>query len=135
MSQFGLVVLLLLAVLMIFGCSDSAEPDAQAGSGPQYDLEAIKKELQSGQAVLLDVRELDEWEQGHLKLSKHLAKSSLDDATSREQAVAELSKSKKIYTHCKMGGRATKCAQTLAHMGYQVTPLALKFEELQQAGL
>ena len=44
-----------------------------------YDLEDIKDQLEDGTAQLLDVREQDEWDAGHLADAKLVTLSSLQD--------------------------------------------------------
>ena len=44
-------------------------------------LDTVKKSVADGKAVLVDVRETDEWKDGHLKDAKHLALSDLKRAS------------------------------------------------------
>lgn len=61
--------------------------------------------------LVLDVRTDEEWEEGHIKgarLHPH------DDVV----AIAdELKKYKKVYVHCKMGGRAQRASEALTQSG------------------
>ena len=55
----------------------------------------IQAEVQAGKAVLVDVREEVEWEEGHLKLAKSVPLSSLEgvDAKGRAAATKDLPRS------------------------------------------
>jgi molybdopterin/thiamine biosynthesis adenylyltransferase/rhodanese-related sulfurtransferase len=66
-------------------------------------------------AVLVDVREDSEWEQGHISGARHLSKSYI------EQDIEGLvpDRATPIVTYCAGGIRSLFAAQTLADMGYQ----------------
>jgi phage shock protein E len=95
------------------------------------DLSQVKQDLEKGQAILLDVRERDEWNKDRLKNSQL---SPLTEMT--ENGIpTDLPKDKTIYTHCMKGGRAQQAAKMLENHYENVVPLKCKFEELKQAGL
>jgi rhodanese-related sulfurtransferase len=100
----------------------------------QEPLDKVKENIQSGRAVLVDVRELSEWEQGHLKAARLIPQSKLRDETQRAELLKDLPQDKIIYTHCRAGGRALACGEILRQLGYDVRPLKAGFEALVQAG-
>lgn len=100
----------------------------------QEPLEKVKENIQSGKAILVDVRELNEWQQGHLKAARLIPQSKLRDTAQREELLKDLPKDKIIYTHCRAGGRALACGEILRQLGYDVRPLKAGFEALVQAG-
>lgn len=62
--------------------------------------------------VLLDVRENDEWRQGHAAGARHIP---MGEVPAR---VNEIDPQAKLYVVCKAGGRSQKVAQYLAGNGY-----------------
>ncbi|MFZ3008961.1 MAG: rhodanese-like domain-containing protein [Minisyncoccia bacterium] len=74
----------------------------------------IQKLVDSGEVVLIDVREKDEWDAGHIEGAMHIPLGSLNAET-----VKDLSKDSKIYAYCRSGGRAGRAAQTLQNIGYK----------------
>lgn len=94
----------------------------------------IRKNIQDQKAILLDVREQEEWNQGHLTLARLLSLSKLKDPTLGKQLVMGLPKDKTIYLHCKSGGRCMQAAELLEKMGYKVSPIKQGYEDLLKAG-
>lgn len=80
---------------------------------PQEIQEAIT-EVESGKAILLDVRREDEWEAGHAESAIHF-----DSARVESGELPDLPKDKTIYVHCKSGGRAGRVAMILQNHGFQ----------------
>lgn len=76
----------------------------------------ISKQVENKEIVLIDVREKDEWDDGHIEGAKHIPLGSLN-----AEAVNDLSKDSKIYTYCRSGGRAGRAAQILQNMGFKNT--------------
>jgi len=101
-------------------------------------LDAVKAAIAKGDAVLVDVREKGEWEQGHLEGALLLPLSWLK-AESRSDKLAEhaaekLPANKVLYLHCRSGGRVLPAAGFLKKAGYDVRPLKQGFEDLKDAG-
>lgn len=101
-------------------------------------LELVKKNLAEKKAVLVDVRELGEWNKGHLKGAQLQPLSVLDKATEnpgvREKLLKELPKDRIVYCHCARGARAQTAGDILSKLGYDVRPLAAGFDELRKMG-
>jgi rhodanese-related sulfurtransferase len=64
-------------------------------------------------AVLLDVREDDEWQRGHAPDAQHIP---MGDVPAR---IAEIDRDAALYVVCHAGGRSQRVAQYLANNGYQ----------------
>ena len=97
------------------------------------DIEIIKKELLEGKAQLLDVREMNEWKEGHLKLAKHISLSSLQEG---EEPPKDIDRDQKTYLHCRSGNRTLIAAPLLENMDFsKIVPLNKGFEELSKLGL
>jgi rhodanese-related sulfurtransferase len=96
-----------------------------------YDIEDIKDQLEDGEAQLLDVREQDEWDAGHLSQAKFAPLSLLRDGECDEK----IDKSLKTYIHCRSGRRVLEAAPLLENLGFKdVTPLEEGFESLMAEG-
>jgi rhodanese-related sulfurtransferase len=101
-------------------------------------LDTVKAALEKKEAVLVDVREKGEWEQGHLlgaiflPLSWLKTESKGDKLT--EHAAEKLPANKILYLHCRSGGRVIPAAGILKKAGYDVRPLSQGFDALKDAG-
>ncbi len=93
----------------------------------------VQKAMKANKAVLLDVREQSEWEEGHLKGAQLLPLSKLKKGDPKD-ITKDLAKDKVIYCHCKAGGRALLAADILKKLGYDVRPLKEGYEDLLKAG-
>lgn len=86
------------------------------------DPDAVEREVQSGDAVLVDIRDAPELEaDGAIPGSVHVPRGMLEfraDPTSPYHQ-APLDPSKRIILHCASGGRSALAAQTLKDMGYE----------------
>ncbi len=72
-------------------------------------------EVTSGVAQLVDVRTLEEWNEGHAEHAVHIP---LDELL--QGKTDALMPTKKIYTYCQAGGRAGQAAAYLKQEGFQV---------------
>ena len=97
-------------------------------------LAEVKKNVEDEKAVLVDVRETEEWDEGHLETSLLLPLSALKKGVKAEDLAERLPEDKIIYTFCVVGKRAVTAAKLLAEHGYEVRPLKPGYEELRKAG-
>lgn len=72
------------------------------------------KMAQKEQILLVDVRELVEWQSGHIPGAKHIPLSELPFRKS------ELNKNKRMVMICQSGGRSSRACKYLSDEGYQV---------------
>ena len=76
--------------------------------------------IATGEAVLLDVREGEEWQHGHIDGSvpapRGLLEFLADPASPRHKAA--LDPTRRVIVVCASGTRATFAAATLKHLGY-----------------
>lgn len=63
---------------------------------------------------LIDVREIDEWQELHIPKAAHIPKDTLTDKIS--SIASELATP--IYLHCRSGVRSMHAANTLIELGY-----------------
>lgn len=90
--------------------------------------------------LLLDVRERDEWEQGHLAGAVHAPRGLLewyaDPSSSAAKPEITSNPRARIVVYCSGGGRSLLAARTLQRMGYpNVTSIGGGFEEWSAQGL
>lgn len=96
-------------------------------------LEFVKQQIEGNAAVLIDVREQDEWDAGHLAHAQLIPLSKVRGG-SLDEVVAALPVDKPVYLHCRSGGRVLTCAELLKSKGLDVRPLKAGYESLVSAG-
>ncbi len=82
--------------------------------GKKIKAHDINQEIQQGTALLVDVRDDEEWDAGHAVGAMHL---SVDRILSGELPTQDTKE--KIYLYCAAGGRAFRAASYLESKGYQ----------------
>lgn len=97
-------------------------------------LDTVKKLLAENKAVLVDVREQDEWDLGHLQGARHLPTSQIIRGVSTDELDRIVGRDTVIYLHCKAGKRAAECAKRLKMTGRDVRPLKTGYFGLLDAG-
>jgi phage shock protein E len=97
-------------------------------------LETVKKKVTDKEAVLVDVREQSEWDDGHLRDAQLLTLSRLRKGVPDEELAKLLPKNKPVYLHCKAGARCLLAGEILEKAGYEVRPLRPGYEDLLKAG-
>ena len=97
-------------------------------------LEAVKKNVSAGKAVLVDVRSQEEWNKGHIEGSIFLPVTSLRKGGDPKKIAKLLPKKKVVYTFCVVGMRAKTAAYVLGQQGYKVRALKPGYDELIEAG-
>lgn len=120
----------LLAVLL----TAAACATALAAEHTRDSLPTVQQAVADQQAVILDVREEDEWRKGHLSGARLLPLSRLEAGMQPADIARLLPKDKIIYCHCALGGRCLEAASILQPLGYDVRPLKPGYAALVQAG-
>ena len=88
--------------------------------------------LERGDTLLIDVRDPDEWQEGHIPGAKNFSRGTVE--LEIEEAAPDLSTP--IITHCGGGGRSALAAESLQRMGYtNVKSMAGGFKAWKAAGL
>lgn len=96
-------------------------------------LAEIKTKIEQKQAVLVDVREQVEWEDGHIEGAFFLPLSVLRKGLSEEDG-KRLPKDRPLYLHCAVGMRAMTAAKILEKQGYTVHPIKTSYADFVDAG-
>lgn len=104
-------------------------------------LAEIKAKVESKKAILVDVRERREWDQGHVKGAVFLPLSKLSvwerdgiGETEKADLAKSLPKGSVIYCHCASGKRSLPGTEALKKLGYDARPLKPGYRDLVQAG-
>src|SRR5438445_4604286 len=85
-----------------------------------------------GEAVIVDVREKDEWDEGHIPDAIHLSRGTIE--LDIEEKVPD--PNAMIICHCGGGGRGALAAESLQKMGYKnVRNMAGGFKAWKAASL
>jgi len=93
--------------------------------------EAAEK-LKSGEALIVDVREKDEWDEERIPNATHLSRGTIE--LEIEEKVPD--RNAIIICHCGGGGRSALAAESLQKMGYKnVRSMAGGFKAWKAAGL
>ena len=115
----------------------AAQP-AQRIEHTKDSLEVVKARLTKGTAVLVDVREPFEWNDGHLNAATLVPVSDLREAKGDADFAKKLAKklphNKVIYLYCRSGGRVLAATPILRAMKFDVRPLKAGYSTLVKAG-
>ena len=118
MKKIGILVLLLVGTI------------ALAADYTKDDVDVIKAKVQKGEVVLIDVREKNEWDEGHVSGAKLLSLSKISKGATKAEIDSVVGKDKVIYLHCKAGSRCMKAAEILEKQGFKVQAIDLPVGEL-----
>jgi rhodanese-related sulfurtransferase len=90
------------------------------------------EKLKSSGAVIVDVREKDEWDEERISDAIHLSRGTLE--LDIEEKVPDVNTT--VILHCGGGGRSALAAESLQKMGYKnVRSMAGGFKAWKAAGL
>ena len=94
------------------GADDGDWTRVMSDGVPQADIAEVPLTF-GDSVVLLDVREDDEWQQGHVEGAQHIP---MGDVPAR---IAEIDGDAKLFVMCHLGGRSQRVAQYLARNGFE----------------
>jgi phage shock protein E len=90
------------------------------------------EKLKSGEAFIVDVRDKDEWDEGHIPGALHMSRGTIE--LDIEEKVPD--PDAMIICHCGAGGRGALATESLQKMGYKnVRNMAGGFKAWKAAGL
>jgi phage shock protein E len=88
--------------------------------------------LKNGEAVIIDVRDKDEWDEGHIPGAMHMSRGTIE--LDIEEKVPD--PNAMIICHCGGGGRGALATESVQKMGYKnVRNLAGGLKAWRAAGL
>ena len=97
----------------------------------EVDVVSARELLEEENAVAVDVRERDEWEEGHIPGALHIPRGFLESRV--EQTVAD--RQRPVVLYCASGNRSAFATKTLEELGYdRVYSLAGGFTEWKRSG-
>ena len=97
----------------------------------EVDAARARELIEGGDPVILDVREQDEWDEGHIPGAIHIPRGNLESRV--EAAVPD--KEGEIVVYCAAGNRSAFAAKTLEELGYgDVVSLAGGFTDWKRNG-
>ncbi|MFH1302498.1 MAG: rhodanese-like domain-containing protein [Planctomycetota bacterium] len=127
MNSLKTFSLVLVTAVLLVNTLNGAEPTKDS-------LATVKKNVENDKAVLVDVREKGEWDDGHITDATFLPLSKLRNGISPKTLSKRISKDQIIYTHCVVGIRSCSAADILLKYGYDVRPLKPGYDDLVAAG-
>ncbi len=80
----------------------------------QTNSKKILKEVEEGEAYLIDVRSPEEYNEKHLKNAQNINVRSADFS----DKIAKLDKDKKVYLYCRSGNRSGQATDSLITLGF-----------------
>ena len=101
---------LLLSLLLLAGCGGNAVDGYQ-----QITQEEAKEMMDTQKVVILDVREQDEYDSGHIPGAVLLPVGTIDETTAA-QVIPE--KDSTVLVYCRSGNRSKTASAALAELGY-----------------
>jgi molybdopterin/thiamine biosynthesis adenylyltransferase/rhodanese-related sulfurtransferase len=97
----------------------------------EIDATEARDRIESGEPVVVDVREQDEWDEGHIPGAVHVPRGHLE---SRIERLAP-DTARTVVVYCSAGNRSAFAAKTLTELGYEdVVSLAGGFTDWKRNG-
>jgi phage shock protein E len=84
----------------------------EAKAQTKIDVTETKRRLDSGASILIDVRESEEWRDGHIPGSVHIPLGQLDERLS------EIPRERDILLFCRSGNRSGRATAALRSIGF-----------------
>lgn len=101
----------LFALLLLTGCGGNGA----AGSYQQISQETAKEMMDTQQVIILDVREQEEYDSGHIPGAVLLPVGTIDE-DSAAQVIPD--KDTTLLVYCRSGNRSKTASAALAALGY-----------------
>ncbi len=134
MDRSNLLLLTCVTALLFVMPQTVYGKDSDALEFTKDSLDTVKKKVTEGDAILVDVRDLVEWNSGHVRDAIHLPWRELQGKKGDQLLLDKLPKDKIIYTYCAVGYRSSRAGKIIAKHKFDVRPLKPGFEELVKAG-
>ena len=105
------IVPILLSLLLLAGCGGGEKET----SYQQISQEEAKEMMDTQEVIILDVREQDEYDSGHIPDAVLLPVGTIDEDAA---AAAIPEKDSTVLVYCRSGNRSKTASVTLAELGY-----------------
>ena len=106
-----IAILLSFLLFLLTGCGGNASDS----SYEQITQEAAKEMMDTEEVIILDVREQDEYDSGHIPGAVLLPVGTIDEDTAAE-VIPE--KDSTVLVYCRSGNRSKTASSTLVELGY-----------------
>ena len=106
---------LFLLLLLLTGCGGNASNASSESSYQQISQEEAKEMMDTQDVIILDVREQDEYDSGHIPGAVLLPVGTIDEETAAE-VIPE--KESTVLVYCRSGNRSKTASSALAELGY-----------------
>ncbi|WP_082063161.1 rhodanese-like domain-containing protein [Paenibacillus sp. IHBB 10380] len=80
----------------------------------EWEPSEVQEKLAQGEIRIIDVREDEEWESGHISEAKHIPLGTLPER------YKELNLDQRTVIVCRSGARSGRACEYLAELGYEV---------------
>lgn len=115
-KNIAILALFLLLLFTLAGCGSREEDTKNTASYQQITAEEAKSMMEEQpDAVILDVREQDEYDAGHIPGAVLLPVGTINEETAAS-AIPE--KDTVVLVYCRSGNRSKTASQALADLGY-----------------
>ena len=106
---------LFLLLLLLTGCGGTASNASSENDYQQFSQEAAKEMMDTQDVIILDVREQDEYDSGHIPGAVLLPVGTIDEETAAE-VIPE--KDSTVLVYCRSGNRSKTASSALSELGY-----------------
>ena len=106
---------LFLLLLLLTGCGGTASNASSESSYQQISQEEAKEMMDTQDVIILDVREQDEYDSGHIPGAVLLPVGTIEEETAAE-VIPE--KDSTVLVYCRSGNRSKTASSALAELGY-----------------
>ena len=105
----------LLLLLLLTGCGETTSNASSEDGYQQISQEEAKEMMDTQEVIILDVREQDEYDGGHIPGAVLLPVGTIDETTAA-QVIPE--KDSTVLVYCRSGNRSKTASSALADLGY-----------------
>lgn len=106
---------LFLLLLLLTGCGGTASNASSEDGYQQISQEEAKEMMDTQDVIILDVREQDEYDSGHIPGAVLLPVDTIDEETAAE-VIPE--KDSTVLVYCRSGNRSKTASSALVELGY-----------------